>query len=346
MKTQNIKHIIFTIAFVLITSNIFAGYKKNINKTWDIDQVKAIKVDNSFGNINITNTQSNEVSIDIHIEFFNLPQNRAQYLANQIKFRFWINDDTLNAKTSFSDEFKTNQEFKIEYNINIPNNISQHITNKYGNITLVDLFAKGFFHVEYGDLNAQNLSAPSNKLIEIYVQYGKATVNKVNNLKANILYSKFDANTIEEANIESQYSVFHIQNIENLTSKSEHDYYNVQSINQIAASSGFSVWSLNSIGKKVTINNRYGEIHIQNVQPNFERVEIENQYGNIMIHTAPKANYTLKSQTYYSNVQYPKGTIHTHTIENDKSTFEAAIGKTENNSLVKITSRYGSIQIK
>jgi hypothetical protein len=342
MKTLAFKLMIALIMF--LGANVAkANYIKEIHKSWGIDQVEALKIENKFGNINFINTRSDSVTIDVSIK---ISEKNGEYLADQIEFHFSLSNGTIKAITEFGDKFKTNQEFTIVYKINIPIDRHLDVENKYGDVTLGDLKANGKFDLKYGNIQGQNLEAPNDNSIELELKYGNATFVAINQLKAVIAYGKFSAESITTAQLDTQYSLIKIDQTENTNIESKYDNFEFDKVNKIDAESKFTGWDISELKESFIINTQYGNINIDRVNPDFKQINIENSYGNIKIGIPESASYHLESDSYYCKVYHSPAEIIKQIEDNNHTYIKANVGENTGTAIVKIKSKYGKVNLK
>lgn len=322
-----------------------ANYSKSIHKSWPISKVKALAIENKFGNINFISNRDDSVTIDVHIEIENPSAKKAEYLADQIQFLFALNDGKVHAQTKFGDNFKTNQNFTIQYTINIPTDRDLEVENRYGNVTLGDLYANGYFEIKYGNIYGRNLKAPDDSDIKLELSYGQGTFASIKKLLAEVGYSTVDFGDMHEANLESQYSVVKIGTSGDLNIESKFDTYKVKSVNDLYAESKFSGWDIINLNNSFELENEYGSIDVGNVNKQFELINIENKYGNINVGVSSDASYQLESESYYCNVSYPEAEEIKHITENNRTYIKAIIGNHNSETKVKIETRYGKVNL-
>lgn len=344
MKTSTFNIAFLLLALVAIQLPLKAEQVKKIHKSWPINKVKSLDLENKFGNINFINTRDDSVVIDVVIETEN-GSHRYNSISDMIDFSFSFEDGEINARTNFEDRFKTNQEFTIIYTINIPVDKQLDITNKFGNVTLTDLKAKGTFEISYGNIYGNSLQAPSGEMIEIDLKYGNASFENINRLDAHIAYSKFRTGKIEKAELETSYSTLTLDNCKILDSNSQYDNFVIGNLQRLKADSKFTDWKIDDIVSGAEFNTEYGNVNVSHVSNKFEEIYVENRYGNMRFGIDREASYNLNSDAYYCEIRYPKTTPAKYFKENNHTMIEAKIGGNNPLSNVIIKSKYGKVDL-
>lgn len=343
MKTSTFKLLLALILFTPFLSR--ATYVKQIHKGWDINKVEALQIENKFGHINFVHTRDDSVVIDVVIEIENLADSRAAALADEINFNFSFADGTIKAQTSFSPQFKTTQDFSIQYTINIPADRNLRVDNRYGNVSLNDLNAHGDFRIHYGNFQAQDLLSPDGQPIRFEIKYGNANFSKASLIDVQIAYGKINAFQIGKGRFDSKYSVIKIDETQQLKAVSQYDHYEIERCEILMADSKFTGWNIDQLNRHLEMETQYGDIKVDEVAGNFELISIINRYGNIRINIPESVSYQLESECYYCRVKHPEATILQKRDENNYSLIRACIGDENAKASVKIESRYGKVNL-
>jgi hypothetical protein len=344
MKTRIFNFIVLLTALLFINFQSNAEQVKKIHKSWPLSKVNTLAVENKFGNINFVSSRDDSVTIDITIDT-DMGTRSGNRIAEQINFEFSFSEGKVSAETVFDDGFKSNQEFTINYVINIPTNKSLEVSNKYGNVTLDDLKASGYFEIAYGNINGNSLMAPINEKIKLELKYGNASFENINNLLASIAYSKLHAVKIDMAELDTRYSSIFMEKSTEIVANSRYDNYTVLGLEEIKADSKFTDWKIDKITKSLNFINEYGDIKVRNIPRNFDKISIQNRYGNIRIGIAADAAYLIKSESYYCDVLFPKTETDKYIKEDNHTIVEAFVGSRNTNSKVNIESRYGKVDL-
>jgi hypothetical protein len=331
-------------ALLLINLQSNAEPVKRVHKSWPVSKVNALAVENKFGNINFVSSRNDSVTIDITIDT-DMGTRSGNRIAEQINFEFSFSEGKVNAETVFDEGFKSNQEFSINYVINIPTNKSLEVENKYGNVTLDNLKASGYFEIAYGNINGNSLIAPENQKIKLDLKYGNASFENINHLLASVSYSKLRAVKIDMAELDTRYSSIFTEKSTEIVANSRYDNYTVLDLEKIKADSKFTDWKIDKITKSLNFINEYGDIKVRNVLKNFDKISIQNRYGNIRIGIASDAAYLIKSESYYCDVIFPKTDADKYIKDDNHTIVEAFVGSRNTTSKVNIESRYGKVDL-
>ena len=115
MKT--LKFNVIAILTILISLNINAArISKKVYKSYPVDKVQKLDLNNKYGNIYIENSRIDSVviSVDIWVEG---SSDRAQHLLSNINVSVNLNGTTVQAITNIDNTFNGNNEFSIDYHL-------------------------------------------------------------------------------------------------------------------------------------------------------------------------------------------------------------------------------------
>lgn len=343
MKSRfNVTIAMFLLSVLFVTAT-GAEYTKNYRKGWTKSSVSALKISNKFGEVKINDLGGDSVTIKVVITVENQSESKARELLDLIEVDFQKNGNLVSAETKIRENFRSKQSFSIDYLVNIPKDKDLDITTRYGNLIVNELQAKGIFNVSYGNLTAENLTAPAGTPVKIAVSYGKADIESVNDANMEFNYSKLYAGKIDKLVLVSKYSTVNLNAIKNLTLDSKYDGFNMDEVGHLKALSKYTNYKVGLLSGSFDLDTGYGSVRIAKVDPKFDRIKIVNSYGGITIGLG-ELNYKLKADCSYCDVNYPGDRYKGNRIkENTRFSLDGQVGN--GGGTVDISSRYGGIKL-
>ena len=336
-----------TIALLLIStlyvSAAGAEYTKKLRKAWPKNSVSALKISNKFGEVKINDTGGDSVSVKVIITIDNPSQSDARDLMNKIQIEIQKSGGQVNAETTIEDNFRSKQNFSIDYLVNIPKDRDLNIANRYGNVVVNELEAKGTFDISYGSITAGKMKAPAGSPIQLQLSYGKADLETINDAKVDIKYSKLYADEINRLVVESRYSTLNLDKSASFTLDSKYDAINIEKVDNLKSVSKYTNYKIETLTGSFNLDTGYGSVRIEKVDPKFEKIVIVNSYGGINI-GMNGLNYKLNADCDYCDVKYPEERYKGNKIrENHRFSLEGNVGN--GGGSVNITSRYGGVKL-
>ena len=318
-------------------------YTKNIRKGWAKSGVTELKVSNKFGEVKINDTGGDSVTIKVVVTIDNTSSSKAKALMDKISVNFDKSGGLVSAETEIEDGFRNNESFTIDYLVNIPKDRDLNITNKYGNVIVNELDAKGYFEVSYGSMTAGNMKAPAGNPVKLIVNYGKANLESINEADMELKYSQMFADEIDQLVLDTKYSTVTMHKNANLTLDSKYDGINIDELGKLKSVSKYTNYKIGVLNESFDLDTGYGSVRINKVSEKFNRIRIENSYGGINI-ALNDLNYKLQAECSYCDVKYPENRYKGNRIkENNSFNLEGNIGA--GGGFVSINSRYGGIKL-
>ena len=320
-------------------------YTREVHSSYLKSQIQALDISNKFGTITINDFGGDSVVVDAVITVENATEKRAEYLLGQIQVSIRKVGNSLNIETSINEDFKTKENFSIDYTINIPADRDLAVTNKFGNVVLNNLNANGQFNISYGNINTGTLEAPDAKHIKMDIAYGKADIESANRMQAEIKYSKLFLREAKSLNIISKYSGLNISEIGELVLESKYDGVDIEEIKSLKANSKYTNYNIEELGQRLLINTEYGSVRIKEVTADFESIELTNSYGGIEIGLGNK-NYFIDASCDYCDIKYPEDKFKGNREKRNNNFYLRGNIGAESNKKVLIKSRYGGIKLR
>lgn len=324
-------------------SAVRADFTKNIKKAWPKSAVTALKVTNKFGEVKINDLGGDSVTIKVIITVENPSESRARDLINKISIDFDKSGGLVSAETRIEEDFKSKQSFTIDYLINIPKNRDLDITNRYGNVVVKELEAKGTFNVSYGSISTGKLKVPSGSPVLVNVSYGKADIESVNEANMIFKYSKLFGGEFGKLNLDSKYSEVNFHRIGNLILDSKYDAVNIEEMGSLRSVSKYTNYKIGVVHENFDLDTGYGSVRINKVDAQFDHIKIVNSYGGINI-SLNDLSYRVKADCSYCDVDYPQDRYKGNKVrENQNFSLDGQVGT--GGGTVTINSRYGGVKL-
>jgi len=318
-------------------------YTKNIRKGWAKSSVTALKITNKFGEVKINDLGGDSVTIKVLITIDDKSSGKAKELMDKISVDFDKSGGLVTATTEIEENFRDIESFSIDYLVNIPKDRELTISNRYGNLILNELDAKGYFEVSYGSMTAGKMKAPAGNPLKIIVKYGEANLETINEANMDFKYSKLTTDEIGQLTLDSKHSTVNLHKIKNLTLDSKYDGINVDEIASLKSVSQYTNYKIDLLTENFDLDTGYGSVRIDKVDAKFENISITNRYGGISI-GLNGLNYKLKAACDYCEVSYPESRYKGNKIkENHKFSLEGNVGT--GGGKVSINSSFGGVKL-
>jgi hypothetical protein len=162
---------------------------KAVNKSYNVSSSDKLKIENSFGRVDIHTWDRNEIKVDVSIEVSASTNDLAQRIIDGIT----VSDSQSGKEISFKTSIKGNNNsgknekstMKVNYNISMPAGNPLNVENSFGATTIPDYRGEVSLVSKFGSLTAGDLA----NVKRLDVEFGRAKIESVNNGSLSIKYS-------------------------------------------------------------------------------------------------------------------------------------------------------------
>ena len=329
------------------TVSLQAGeFTKNLHEGFVKSAIRSLQVTNKYGQIKINDLGGDSITVDVIITVETSTEKKATYLFDQIDINIQKRGTELVLATNIKESFKTKQHFTIDYMINIPSDRNLVVSNKYGNVSVNSLNAKGSFEVHYGSIYTGNMVAPEESPIKLDLAYSKADLESFNSMICHTKYSKLYVGEAGKLKAESKYSTINVKELSKFGLESKYDGIKIRGLNELNAKSKYTNYTIEELRKSLVLNTEYGSVRIDKVSENLERIDLTNRYGGINIGIDNLVAYRLNAECDYCNVKVPEGSFRgNREKERSHLRMNGTVGASSPTAIVKIKSRYGEVKL-
>lgn len=354
-KTALILFLIPSIVLAGNTGNWKGKYtkEKTIKKDFTVNKDALLKVDNSYGNIDVVTYDGNTISIEVKIKTNSNNEEKAQKKLDEITVEFNGSSSMVEAKTKFGKNSSSwwnwgnnnNVNMEINYIVKMPITNSVDLNNDYGSINLDKLEGRATINCDYGKITTKELMADNNSLNfdytnnsyfeyiksgKINADYSGYTVGKTKNLQVAADYTKSTIEVAEDVNFSCDYGSIHIEKANNVTGVG--DYLTTR---------------LGDIYKNVNLKADYGSIEIKQLTSSAGNVSIESDYTGITIGYNSAYNFNFDIDLENASLRDKDDLeISKQRVESSKKYYSGYYGNSNSGNLLKISSDYGSVSLK
>lgn len=297
---------------------------KTFTKSYPIDANDVIQIDNSYGKIDVTTWNKNEVKVDIAIQASANDEADAQKILDQTN----INSDKSGNVASFKTEINQGSSWwgtltqhgkakthkvEINYTVYMPAKTALTLTNKYGGINLPDLDGKLNIKSSYGGLAAKSLTNADNVFL---ISYGGANIGSITGGQVKVSYGSLDLGEADKLDATISYSPIKIT-------------------------------KLISTGN---IDLKYGSLQISEVGKGLKTLNVNSSYSPVKLGPLGGLNTDFDVTTHYGEFSYNNNvSVTSKTPDNEHGytstkNYKGHIGKGGNDRVITIKSSYGGVK--
>jgi len=309
-------------------------------------------LENKYGNVDIQNWDSPKIKIDVIVKVKHSNEEKAQKMLDRINVKFSTEGKSVKAETVFEDRFKSNSgnnEFDINYAVQIPKSLDLELRNKYGHAFLDELSGHAQIDIKYGKLTVNKLSRGQVKpLNTVSLAYASgSSIGECSWLKANIKYSSLDIEKAKAFVGYTSYMKLSIDEASSVVIEGKYDGYRFGKLSNLVVNCSYSNIEVDELSKKLEADTKYGSCKIEYLPPTFESVNIEGGYTGFKIGLDEKASYELDAETSYGRISFHEnGGKLSRIQESNKTAVYGRVGTDENPSAsVRVRTKYGGVKL-
>ena len=317
MKTILYKALIlfFLIPAVACAEGDFKGKytkQKRVKKEFNVSPNDMLKINNSYGNIDIITWDQNRVVIEVLVQTNGNDEEKVEKRLREIDVAFNQSSGQVTAKTLFEKDnnnsfwgslfggSNSNVNMEINYRVKAPVTNRVDLSNDYGSINLDKLEGDAHISADYGKIMIGELHGNNNKLNFDYTR--NSSIGYVKRAEINADYSEF---TIDEAgtlDLSADYTDSNIHKVENLSFNNDYGSLKVERLKNIKGQGDYLGIKLGLVYGSVDISMDYGSLVVQKIMPSFKDMNINSDYTGIKIGYDRQAPFSFEVKSSYGGV--------------------------------------------
>ncbi|PIY08596.1 MAG: hypothetical protein COZ18_11405 [Flexibacter sp. CG_4_10_14_3_um_filter_32_15] len=324
--------------------------QKVVKATFKVNSTDLLSISNKYGNVNFTNHDKSEVTIQVTI----LAWARSDKDAQNILDRIEIDQDNDSKSIHFVTEIEesrggynsSNREgFEINYEVKIPKNLNIDVKNKFGSVTIGDLNGKLNLELKHGNFNAHNLTGMRHA---ISVSFGNLSINEVASADIEVAHGSINIDkSSTDLKIESKHSNVRIDEANVLQIEVKHGNMRIGTVSKIIGENKFGRIEIRKVLKSAILQLAHGNCEIEQIAKGFDKIEVENAHGSIELRFDSDAKFQFEARTEHGSIRnsMPNTTIQR---QQDDDYDKIVEGKTNGggSGKVRINNRHGSIRLE
>ncbi|MFS4456874.1 hypothetical protein [Maribacter sp. 2304DJ31-5] len=325
--------------------------EKTIKKEFDVNTDALLKVNNNYGNLNITSWNENRIIIEVHIKTNGNNEEKVQRKLDDISVNFEANNSMVYAKTTYGAKKNNwgwswgknnNVSMQINYTIKLPVKNSIHLDNDYGNILLDRIDGHAKINCDYGRLEIGELRGRNNQLNFDYSS--KSTIEYINSGEIRADYSGITIEKAGDLKINADYTNAKIETMDNLDYSCDYGSMEIGEVNNIRGNGDYIAVKMGTVHGNVDITADYGSIRIDELAADAGDVSIRTDYTGIKIGYHAQYHFDFDITTDYAGVSGKDNFEISISQERSSSKhYVGYYGSKGSGNLITLNSDYGSI---
>ncbi len=356
MRTQQLYKLVILLLIPAMTfsvNDLKGKYTKNkmINKEFTVNSDATLKINNSYGNLDIVTWDENRIVIEVSITTRGNDEEKVQKKLDEITVKFSSSPELVAAQTIFNKNKSkswwswtknNNVNMEINYLVKMPVTNAVILDNDYGSINLDKLEGQAKISCDYGKITTKELMADNNSISFDYTN--NSYFEYIKSGKINADYSGYTVSKTENLDISADYTKSKIEVAENIKYSCDYGGITIEKVNNVEGNGDYLTTRIGDVYKNVNIDADYGSIKIDNLTANAGNVSINSDYVGIKIGIDPEYDFDFDIDLEYGSLNEDDGFQYKkQRIESGDKYYVGYHGKESSGNMVRISSEYGSV---
>lgn len=329
--------------------------EKTIKKEFTVNTNAKLKVDNSYGNVNIITYSGNKTLIEVTIKTNSNNAEKAQEKLDEITVEFNASSDLVSVQTIFNKNKSkswwnnwgnnNNVNMEVNYVIKLPITNSVDLKNDYGSINLDKLEGRAIINCDYGKITTKELLADNNSISFDYTN--NSYFEYIKSGKINADYSDFTVAKAKQLEVIADYTKSSIKIAEDINYTCDYGSFSVENVNNLTGNGDYLTLVIGDVYKNIEVRADYGSIKIGKMTSNAGNIGIISNYTGITIGFDSAYNFKFDLNLQYASLRDSDGFEFTKKkVESTDKFYLGYYGNSSTSNLIKINSDYGSVSFK
>ncbi len=356
-KLKTVLLALFVVPLTLLANNGYFGKgrytkEKKITKEYSVNSDALLRIDNSYGNLNIISWNENRVVIEVTVKTNGNTEGKVQEKLDQIDVDFNGSSSQVSAKTIFDRGSRSwwkgwgrnNVSMQINYDIKVPVSNSVNLSNDYGSISLNKIEGNATISCDYGKLSLGELLGDYNDLNFDYTN--NATIEYIKQGKIVADYSSFFVDKAGDIDLNTDYTKSEFGELANLDYSCDYGSLKTAVSNNVRGDGDYLSARMGQVHGNVSVDADYGSFRIEELSPSAGNVSIESDYTGIKIGYHDEYEFTFNITLEYSGFSGKDDLeMVKQRIKSSDKYYEGYHGSTSASNTISIDSEYGGVSL-
>lgn len=326
--------------------------EKTITKEFSVNSDALLKINNSYGNLDIVTWNENRIVFEIKIITNGNNEEKVQKKLDDINVEFDASSNEVYAKTIFNNKRSNswwswgknnNVNMKINYIVKMPITNSVDLNNDYGSINLDKLEGHAKISCDYGKITTKELMADNNDIRFDYTN--GCYFDYIKSGKINADYSGYTVGKTKSLSINADYSKSEVEAAESITYNCDYGSLKVNAVNNFSGNGDYLTLRLGDVFDSASIKSDYGSIRIERLNKNLKRLDINSDYTGIKVGYDASISFDFEIDLEYAGLSGEEDwEVNKRRVESSSKFYKGFYGSANSGNTVTINSEYGGVK--
>ncbi|MCB0398907.1 MAG: hypothetical protein KDD26_04645 [Winogradskyella sp.] len=327
--------------------------ERNIKKSFNVSSNATLKINNSYGNLEIITWDQNKIDFDITIKVTGNSEEKVLDRLENIDVEFSSSNDYVSAITKIGKNDKNwwswgksnNLKLEINYIVKMPMSGNVDLNNDYGSINLDRLEGNAKIICDYGKITTKELLSDNNELRFDYTN--NSYFEFIKGGKINADYSGFTVAKAENLKINADYTNSVVEAAENVEYVCDYGSLKIDNVNNLSGNGDYLSLRLGNVYKNVRVRANYGSLKIDRMASKAQNIDIDSEFMGITIGYDSNYSFDFDIDLEYASLRDSDAFNFTNKeVDSFEKKYNGYHGTKGSGNYVKIKSQYGSVSFK
>lgn len=329
--------------------------EKKISKKFTVAPDATLKINNSYGNVDISTWNQNTISIEVIVKTNGNDEQKVREKLDEINVQFQQTSAGVSAKTLFTKENSSwwsglfsnssNVNMEINYVIRAPVTNNVDLSNDYGSIFLDKLTGNSRISCDYGRLDIGELRGDNNQINFDYSR--NSHFGYINRAVINADYSEFTIDDARSIELNADYTTSKLKRVELLKFNCDYGSLQVDKVKRITGNADYLSTKIGDLHQSADLSMDYGNVSIDKIMKGAGDVKISSNYAGVKIGYAESHPFSFNLNSAYGNVKGLDGfEVNKQNQSGSSKSFAGHHLSSANNSNIVVNSNYASISFQ
>ncbi|WP_103068516.1 DUF4097 family beta strand repeat-containing protein [Aquimarina sediminis] len=330
--------------------------EKTLKKDFSVSANALLKINNDYGNLDITSWNENRIVMEISIKVSGNNEEKVIKKLKSIDVDFESSSQMVSAKTIFNKSdsswwdkwtsgWNNDLNMKINYTVKVPLTNNIDLNNDYGNITLDKIKGNAKINCDYGQIILGELFGNDNYINIDYTN--NSSIAYIKRGKINADYSDFEVGNSNRIDLNADYTQSKFKTIKTLNYNCDYGAIRIENGGKVVGDSDYVSTKIGSISEELSINSDYGSINVQTLKSSFKNVTIKTDYTGIDLGYEDGSAFNFKIRTSYGGIKVDESiTVQKKYSKSSTKDYQGYYGQSNSPNTINITSSYGGIKLR
>ena len=359
MKHIGLKIILLLIPLLVFSKHPQGKFKKmkTVERSFDVGANGTVNISNTYGDINVITGQTSKVAITVTIKVDGDDNDAVENRFNQIKINIDRTGSQISATTTFGKYAQSggswlswifggshkNTNFKINYEVHMPEQWNLKIDNDYGHIYLNKLSGNLDLNADYGGFEIGQLLGKHNRINTDYFTHSSIDFVKAADINAD--YCRIDIGSAYRLDMNCDYTTINIDEVRYLKFNNDYGGIYVNNVKEVRGTGDYQARKFGNVSS-VNFSGDYGSLTIDGLLPDFNIVDLSCDYTTLKINNRQKVPFRFEMDQTYGCFKSGEMDIYKEINDNGDKEIRGYYKDRNAESLITIKMDYGCVKIQ